>query len=196
MREATKAFNKLGKELIGVEIGVWRGENALNILENTDIYLLYLIDPYIRYDEYNINEISSHPNMDENEEHAQKILEPYRDRVVWVRSKAHQAAMYVPNDLDFVYIDGNHSLESIQQDIKDWYPKVKKGGIFAGHDFQKHEIRETVLSLRGKTGDNLWSFPFKEPNIIIDWEKEWKEYKVPSHRISIDQEDWWVEKNG
>jgi hypothetical protein len=38
----------------------------------------------------------------------------------------------------------------------------------------------------------LWSFPFEEANEMIDWEEEWRLYKVPSDRISIDQEDWWM----
>ena len=36
--------------------------------------------------------------------------------------------------LDFVFIDADHQYESIKQDIELWLPKVKKGGILAGHD--------------------------------------------------------------
>jgi hypothetical protein len=197
MRESTKHFPSLGEKLVGVEIGVWRGENALSILQNTDIHLLYLVDPYIRYDGYNINEISGHPNMDENEEHARKILEPYKDSIVWVKEKAHESSNIVPNDLDFVYIDGNHSKSSIQEDIKDWYPKVRLKGILAGHDFQKHEIRDTVVEfVKDDERLLLWSFPFEKPNHIHDWDEEWRVHKVPSDRISIDQEDWWIVKHG
>jgi predicted O-methyltransferase YrrM len=34
----------------------------------------------------------------------------------------------------FVFIDAGHSYESVKKDLVAWYPKVKKGGIFAGHD--------------------------------------------------------------
>jgi hypothetical protein len=195
MRESTKAL-EFGESLVGVEIGVWRGENALSILKNTDIYLLYLVDPYIEYDGYNINEISSHTNMEENEAHARKILEPYKDSIVWVKEKAHEASEYLPNDLDFVYIDGNHSKPSIQEDIRDWYPKVRAGGILAGHDFQKEEIRSSVITLSKYRDEPLWSFPFEKANHIHDWDEEWRVHKVPSNRISIDQEDWWIIKHG
>jgi Methyltransferase domain len=32
-------------------------------------------------------------------------------------------------------LDANHSYESVKEDIEAWFPKVKKGGLFAGHDY-------------------------------------------------------------
>ncbi len=47
--------------------------------------------------------------------------------------KAHK---YFGNEFfDYIYIDANHKEKFVAQDIKMWWPKVKKGGIFAGHDF-------------------------------------------------------------
>ncbi len=39
--------------LVGAEIGVWEGKNAREILRTLSIENLYLIDPYLSYDEYN-----------------------------------------------------------------------------------------------------------------------------------------------
>lgn len=36
---------------------------------------------------------------------------------------------------DVIFIDMNHSYESVKEDIKLWLPKVKKGGYLAGHDY-------------------------------------------------------------
>jgi hypothetical protein len=36
---------------------------------------------------------------------------------------------------DFVYIDGNHSYSHVKEDLRLWFPKVKRGGVFAGHDY-------------------------------------------------------------
>jgi len=41
--------------------------------------------------------------------------------------------------LDFVFIDANHSYESVAEDIKAWFPKVRKGGIISGHDYNDKE---------------------------------------------------------
>ena len=36
---------------------------------------------------------------------------------------------------DFVYIDADHTYEGVKRDLHDWYPKVKTGGLFCGHDY-------------------------------------------------------------
>jgi len=42
---------------------------------------------------------------------------------------------YEDESLDFVYIDADHTYEIVKKDIESWYPKVKIGGILAGHDY-------------------------------------------------------------
>lgn len=42
--------------------------------------------------------------------------------------------------LDFVYIDADHSYEGCKRDILAWAPKVKSGGILAGHDYYNHVV--------------------------------------------------------
>jgi predicted O-methyltransferase YrrM len=45
------------------------------------------------------------------------------------------SSYYKDNSLDFVFIDAHHTYDTVTNDIKYWYPKVKKDGIIAGHDF-------------------------------------------------------------
>lgn len=45
------------------------------------------------------------------------------------------AELFEDNSLDFVYIDGDHRPEFVKEDIELWWPKIKKGGIIAGHDY-------------------------------------------------------------
>ena len=194
MRESVNGFKTLGNDLVGVEIGVCKGESALGMLQNLPIKMLYLVDPYVEYEEYNITEISGCPNMDENEASAKELLKDYEGRITWSRKKSNDAVNDIPNDLDFVYIDGNHAGGYVKMDIENYYPKVKDGGILAGHDFQKIEIRDSVLEFNKGRNHDLYSFPFEKANHIHDWDEEWRLYRVPSGRISIDQEDWWLIK--
>jgi hypothetical protein len=45
------------------------------------------------------------------------------------------ASRYSDGTLDFVFIDADHSGEAVGRDIDAWRPKVRPGGILAGHDF-------------------------------------------------------------
>lgn len=36
--------------------------------------------------------------------------------------------------MDFIYIDGDHSYSQAKKDMKNYFLKVKKGGLLAGHD--------------------------------------------------------------
>ena len=45
------------------------------------------------------------------------------------------APQFQDNSVDLVYIDGDHQREGVQLDVDLWWPKIKPGGILAGHDF-------------------------------------------------------------
>jgi predicted O-methyltransferase YrrM len=67
-----------------------------------------------------------------------KNIENVRSIVNPIRLPSVEASkLYADNSLDFVFIDANHSYEFVKDDINAWYPKVKKGGILAGHDYIK-----------------------------------------------------------
>jgi len=42
---------------------------------------------------------------------------------------------YEDESLDFVFIDASHDYEDVKTDLKNWLPKVKVGGVLAGHDY-------------------------------------------------------------
>jgi len=123
--------DKNQKDLVGLEIGVDEGLNTLNILKNLNIKKLYLVDPYefIEYDSGLKVDWSKHKKT------AIKRLEPYKTQINFIFKSDVDAVDDVPNDLDFVYVDGNHDYKYVKRDIELYYPKVKVGGIFGGHDF-------------------------------------------------------------
>lgn len=54
------------------------------------------------------------------------------------------AANTFENDtFDLVYIDADHTYESVKKDLYAWYPKVKSGGIFSGHDYCEYYIKQS-----------------------------------------------------
>jgi hypothetical protein len=44
------------------------------------------------------------------------------------------ASQFETESLDFVFIDAEHGFESVRRDIAAWLPRVRTGGIIAGHD--------------------------------------------------------------
>lgn len=45
------------------------------------------------------------------------------------------ASDFLDKSLDFVFLDGGHTYEQVKKDILAYLPKLKKGGVMAGHDF-------------------------------------------------------------
>ena len=37
--------------------------------------------------------------------------------------------------MDFVFLDGNHAPPQVVKDLIAWWPKVKVGGVYCGHDY-------------------------------------------------------------
>ncbi len=126
------ALEFANRPVIGVEIGVFEGENADNILDILNISKLYLVDPYVEYDGYN-DVLSSH--LINGLDRAKSRLSRYKDKTVWIFEFAETARLEMEELLDFVYIDGNHRYEYVQNDLMNYYPLVKSGGFIGGHDY-------------------------------------------------------------
>lgn len=146
--------NLIGKyDLVGVEIGVLDAENAYKIMTNLDIKKLYLIDPWCGY-----GDMDGHGVIGDNSdaqkcyEHAVKIMKEFGDKIIFIRAMSENAVKAIPNNVDFVYIDGNHRYEYVKRDIELYYPKVKAGGMLAGHDFKSGEagVQRAVEEFFGK----------------------------------------------
>ena len=45
---------------------------------------------------------------------------------------------------DLVYIDACHEYEEVKKDILNWTPKIKKGGILSGHDYNIDFVKKAV----------------------------------------------------
>ena len=64
-----------------------------------------------------------------------------------LRMYSHEAALCFPDGFfDYVYIDADHTYAAVCQDIATWYPKVRSGGILAGHDFLHHTVPQTGVA--------------------------------------------------
>ena len=122
VRPATSFMKKnfSNKSVIGLEIGVQCGFNAMSMFKTLNIKKLYLIDPWDNEEHYRIT---------------MKMLNPFKDRIKVVRKFSESAVNDIKEELDFVYVDGNHDYEFVKKDIELYYPLIKKGGVIGGDDF-------------------------------------------------------------
>lgn len=63
------------------------------------------------------------------------------------------ADLYEDGSLDFVFIDAGHLTHEVLADMDAWYPKVKSGGIFAGHDYFPGSWDSVVTAVQEWMGD-------------------------------------------
>ncbi len=143
------------KEVVGVELGVWKGENAERLLSMLNVKMLHLIDLWITPD-------GAKDRYDYNEHYkiVVKKFEENKTVSIWVSDTVEASKYYKDNSLEFVYVDADHYYEGCSRDLEVWYPKVKKGGIICGHDYHACEgVKKAVLEFLSTNG--LTSEQFK-----------------------------------
>lgn len=98
--------------------------------------------------------------FDKNTEHLSENFEVFVDY-------SYEAAKYFDsNSIDCLFIDAGHSYEAVIKDIKAWLPKMKNGGIMAGHDYTAWKgVGEAVRELLGtpdKVENDCWFVKIKK----------------------------------
>lgn len=171
---------------VAVEIGVHQGFFAKQLLSQWQGRLFCGVDPWRDvipgYDERQMQTLPdykkgrgtfSHNPRAEDLRITQEELAPFEERVVLLQALSEQAARIIRDILDFVYIDGNHRPEFVLQDIQLWWPKVRSGGILAGHDiwFVRGGFCEGVEPIvRHFFGDrSLPIYLVSEPGRVWSW---------------------------
>lgn len=116
----------------GAEVGVWKGAFSEAFCRAGLSWIA--VDPWAPYAAYREKK-NDQTLIDAAYQEACKRLTPFDCRLF--RMSSRDAAAQVPNgSLDVVYIDGNHEAEFVREDIDLWTPKVRSGGILAGHDYR------------------------------------------------------------
>jgi len=163
-RKWHRPFDRLDLRGVGAEIGVYRGMHAKHMLRlHPNISTLWLVDAYQPYSV----EGGLCPDLPGARDVAHRVMQKHRRRVRWLEVGSPECAAILP-DLDFCYIDADHSYQSMATDLEAMWPKVKPGGIFGGHDF-------------------VYTFPGLNKAVV--------EFVVRNNLdLKVDSPDWWVIK--
>lgn len=116
---------------VGAEIGVYKGEFTEKFCQVG--LKMFAIDPWLAFKgQGRVQRIQE--NQDGHYAEACERLGEYDCSII--RATSMDAVQQFDNrSLDFVYIDGDHSLPHVVQDIWYWSQKVRLGGIVSGHDY-------------------------------------------------------------
>ena len=131
----------IGVPKLGCEIGVWKAKNACLLLkEFTGLHLL-LVDRYKVYDEEEkkhsrvcgrVNQNDMYRILKNSISRTRKISTPS----IFMISDSTLPIDIIENEqFDYVFIDANHTYETVSKDLLNWIPKVRLGGLVCGHDY-------------------------------------------------------------
>lgn len=150
--------------LVIAEIGV-AGGGFSRLLALTNPKELLLVDIW----ELIVGEYGNNLSAERQIERYNKVLSLFRPRrfpfVKIIKSDSTLAAANFPEHyFDVLYLDANHRRVWCEKDLEAWYPKLKVGGTFAGHDYfdrpPTFEVKSTVDEF------------IKKHNLLLDWVSE------------------------
>lgn len=153
IRTRTDLYKLLPVRPAVVEVGVAEGLFAMDMYR-WDPSHLYLVDLWESHNEFPGDAGSPQKWHNANYNNVFKNLGD-KPGVKILRGPSVGMAQRCPDDFfDLVYIDACHSYECVMNDLKAWFPKVKKGGLVAGHDYLNNDygVREAVMSFVTNNG--------------------------------------------
>ena len=66
---------------------------------------------------------------------AVRLKARHRNQSVFWKMPSERAAPRFSREVDMVFVDGGHLYEDVVLDLRLWWPKIRSGGIMAGHDY-------------------------------------------------------------
>lgn len=126
----------LPKDAVIAELGCAEGYFSADILRWPNTKRLYMVDNWGTIHGQFGDGASSQSWHDKNHQDAMDRVFFASDRVTVLRGITwDMAAQVLDNSLDLLYLDACHTYECVRKDLQTWFPKVKPGGVVAGHDY-------------------------------------------------------------
>jgi len=142
----------------GAELGTWEGHTFRHLVKTCRNMHMIGVDLYAPQPGNNGPEKwtpGENGHAWDHDKYYSNIMEfcaQYPDRTTFIRDYTSKAAEQVEDEsLDFVFIDADHGYEGCSRDIKDWTPKIKKGGRIIGHDIHFPTVQQAVKEAFGDT---------------------------------------------
>jgi len=159
--EVLTAYIKAFDFKTGCELGVSEGETLFNLLNENEDLFMYGVDIWELQDDNKLETYEHENSLKKRKEIVFDELQKYSSRVKIYEERTDEAhAHFEDESLDFIFIDADHTYETVKRDIELWAPKVQKEGIIFGHDLNWGDVARAVGEMFTDfyiNGDNVWS---------------------------------------
>jgi hypothetical protein len=153
-------------QLTGVEIGVHKGETSEALLRTFPQLHLFMVDPWATYETSHAYRKSGDgcASLTAREQAANCALATkrtekfYNRRTIRAMESLQAARSFAgladrldnafDGRFDFVFVDGDHTYNSVKADIEAWWPLVNNGGLLCGHDIDHPRDRRGLWGVR------------------------------------------------
>lgn len=126
----------------GLEIGVGEGDSTVTIIRTVRPARLDLVDCYkeqprsVYPDDFNVAQELQNHRMAKAIHRVTLEAHEMQVEVAFHREMAQDyLARVIPASLDFVYLDANHSYDSVSADLLALWPALKRPGVVFCHDY-------------------------------------------------------------
>lgn len=169
MRYLIKKFKK--KPISVLEIGTRHGESAKVILKTLNVKKYTVIDPFTTYQDYKndpANKLMTHG--DKIYKKTKKELKALCNNLIFLRGFSNNKKFLKNikrNSLDLIFVDGNHEYNYVLEDLRNYFPKLKKEGILIGDDFNSRSKKNDFLNKISGNRKNKGVY-----EAVVDFSKE------------------------
>ena len=138
------------------ELGVFRGDTVLYLLEQNPDLVVIAVDEWVNRDDY--DDVANNEDMNRLKLEFYAKSYKYSDRLVIINQKTSEACKLVQSRyLDMVFIDADHKLTAVKEDINNWLFKINPRGMLCGHDIDMPEVKSAVDEFGDyKIEGNVW----------------------------------------
>ena len=118
-----------------IEVGAWKGKSAaymaVEIANSDKDIIFYVVDTWEGSIEH-----KEKPEFSQLYAIFLDNMKPVEKYYISMKMTSLEASSkFDDNSIDFIFIDASHEYTDVINDLKAWYPKLKSGGILAGHDY-------------------------------------------------------------
>ena len=181
-----------------VEVGSWKGRSTsflaveiVNSNKNVDFYCVDTWEGSVEHQGLNF--------LPQLYDIFLNNMRPVEGYYIPLKMTSFEASKkFEDGTLKFVFLDASHEYQDIKNDIKFWLPKIKPGGVLAGHDYYvdgydwfpgvKKAVNEELINF--KTQENCWIYEVPIPeNPTIEKLKNFPSVNFISIEESQDRRD-------